>query len=278
MSMSLSVQVVLFPLSALFLPQLFSMLIADGARSSCLCYLLLAVLYGANQKKFVPKPLGKYLSRLFLLPTLPMTMLQRSANYFSSIDRTILLGAVPLRCLSHVGRLKGIGVTGIVNVMDEYEGPSRSYLSDGIQQLHLPTVDHAEPSVEQLKEAMNFIEDHRSKSGRVYIHCKAGHGRSAAVALAWLVYHQGCTLENGQQQLNAVRKVRRRLFDQKNLRTFAAKHAKVPDKNEPSMDCEKDVALCKYPVLEDKLHRALLIASICIGYSCFFGFQILMSY
>ncbi len=44
-------------------------------------------------------------------------------------------------------------------------------------------VDHFEPSVEQYEEAVKFIDEFKKKNEKVYVHCKAGHGRGAAVTL-----------------------------------------------------------------------------------------------
>ena len=38
------------------------------------------------------------------------------------------------------------------------------------------------------RRTRRFIRAHERAGGRVYVHCKAGHGRSAAVAYAWLVF------------------------------------------------------------------------------------------
>ena len=42
-------------------------------------------------------------------------------------------------------------VRGVINLCDEYAGPVKKYKTLGIQQLHLKTVDHFEPSVKDLK-------------------------------------------------------------------------------------------------------------------------------
>ena len=69
---------------------------------------------------------------------------------------------------------------------------------------------------------MAFIQDTEKKGGgRVYVHCRAGHGRSAAVVFAWLLYK---TPNQDPEELNAwlVRKrnVRRTLWNQPNIKKF----------------------------------------------------------
>lgn len=71
---------------------------------------------------------------------------------------------------------------------DEYPGPVSAYRQLGIKQLRLPTTDHFEPSLQALEEATRFIEKHYKRGEKVYVHCKAGHGRGASVAQAWLMF------------------------------------------------------------------------------------------
>lgn len=76
----------------------------------------------------------------------------------------------------------------MVNLCDEYGGPRAAYDSLGIVQLRLPTVDHFESTPRQLKEGVDFIAGFRARGEKVYVHCKAGHGRAAAMTLAWLIH------------------------------------------------------------------------------------------
>ena len=42
-------------------------------------------------------------------------------------------------------------VMGVVNMCEEYNGPTRTYKTLGMEELHLKTVDHFEPSLKDLK-------------------------------------------------------------------------------------------------------------------------------
>lgn len=73
-----------------------------------------------------------------------------------------------------------------------------------------------------LQRAVAFIEETEEESGgRVYIHCRAGHGRSAATVFAWLLYQNP---DQDPEELNAwlVRKrnVRKTLWKQPSIKKF----------------------------------------------------------
>jgi hypothetical protein len=47
-------------------------------------------------------------------------------------------------------------VRGVVNLCEEYKGPQRKYKELGIEELHIPTTDHFEPSVKDLIVSVCF--------------------------------------------------------------------------------------------------------------------------
>ncbi|KAI2499427.1 Protein-tyrosine phosphatase [Fragilaria crotonensis] len=130
------------------------------------------------------------------------------------------------------------GIRGVINLCDEYPGPTRHYQSLGMVELRLPTVDHFEPSVQSLQSAVSFIQDYAHRGERVYVHCRAGHGRSAAVVMAWTMAttmaaatttkdaSTTCStsdvdfMKRINQQLCQKRNVRKTLWKQPNLRQF----------------------------------------------------------
>lgn len=170
-----------------------------------------AFTYFLFQKKMLPKPMSKVVSRLFFLPTFPITALLRLGNYWTVVDESLYLGCAPMAIASHPEKMHKLGVRGVINMCYEYAGPKDAYSALGMRQLHLPVVDHFEPSLAQLQEAVAFIQDCKAKGQKVYVHCKAGHGRAAAVALSWMLHE---TPDARPEDLNALlckkRKVRAR--------------------------------------------------------------------
>lgn len=147
-------------------------------------------------------------AKLVYYPTLAynifMGRILKVRRWWDRVDPNCVLGAVPLG--SDPVRLKELGITGVVNMCEEYAGPVAQYESLGIEQLWLPTTDFQHPTAEMVQQGADFIERHKRQGGQVYVHCKAGRARSATIVLWWLVKYGGMTPQSAQEQLLAVRK------------------------------------------------------------------------
>ena len=185
----------------------------------CLPYLLF-------QKHLLPHYLGKWVGRLYFRPCLLCSIYGNKKTFkgkwWAYVDDTmppVLIGQAPL-FHSQLRELDELGVNAIVNLCDEYKGPASEYRKRDISLLWLKTVDHLEPTVEAMRTACSFIEHHRKRGSGVYIHCKSGRGRSAAIAMAWLLQVKRMKPLEANRHLLKVRKVRNKLFLQKNVVQF----------------------------------------------------------
>ena len=146
--------------------------------------------------------MSRLLARMLFFPTLAWNalcgLIVRRREWWNTVDDCVILGALPFRW--HVPPLKALGVTSVINMCEEWSGPSSIYAQHGIVQLRLPTVDYHPPSVERIEQGVAFIRERHDSGDRVYIHCKAGCGRSATVVLCWLM-SQGMTPEEAQRHL-----------------------------------------------------------------------------
>jgi protein-tyrosine phosphatase len=75
------------------------------------------------------------------------------------------------------------GVTAVLDLTVEFS-EAAPFLA--VNYRHLPILDLTAPSVEQLLSAVKFIEE-RAADGIVYVHCKVGYSRTAAVVGAYLL-------------------------------------------------------------------------------------------
>ncbi len=147
------------------------------------------------------------IAHLLFLPSLAWNMLLgrvlRLRHWWDPIDDHVILGARPFA--RDVARLEKLGVTAVVNTCEEYRGPVKQYEEYQIEQLWIPTIDFTPPSLEDVCKGVRFIEHESAGGGKVYVHCKAGRGRSATVALCWLMVAHDMTVDEAQQRLRERR-------------------------------------------------------------------------
>lgn len=151
--------------------------------------------------------LKRWLFRLTFWPTYGWHRLRRSVGlgrgWLCEIEPNLYLAALPTA--SDVAGLARRGVRAVINACEEYRGPVARYRQHGIEQLHLPMLDYAEPSAEQVERALAFLREHLGAGRGVLVHCKAGRGRSATLILCWLVAERRMEPELAQRALAALR-------------------------------------------------------------------------
>ncbi len=122
---------------------------------------------------------------------------------WDEVDAHVLIGALPsARMLRELSRL---GVTGVINCCEEFAGHCTVLAELGIEQLHLPTLDYHSPTIDDARRALEFIRRHADAGGRVYVHCKAGRGRSATLVLCYLIAACGLSPDEADARLRRVR-------------------------------------------------------------------------
>jgi len=84
------------------------------------------------------------------------------------------------------------------------EGLLDAYSARGIEVLHTPTLDGRPPSLDELREAVSWIDRRLADGGKVVIHCVGGIGRAGTVAACWL---KSKGIET-QEAIAAVRRIR----------------------------------------------------------------------
>jgi protein-tyrosine phosphatase len=94
------------------------------------------------------------------------------------------------------------GVTAVLDLTAEFSETARFR---ALEYLNLPILDLTAPTQDQLHAAVAFISEQAAR-GTVYLHCKIGYSRTAAVAGAYLLSrHQAATVDEAVARLRAVR-------------------------------------------------------------------------
>jgi len=119
------------------------------------------------------------------------------SQWWTPINPHLILGAIPLHNLEHLEILKQEGVNAVVTVLEPFELTPTLYLNpissadwnvEDIDVLQLTVEDTSGVRLKHIIKAVDFINQHDSDSHLVYVHCKAGKGRSASIVLCYLLY------------------------------------------------------------------------------------------
>jgi len=179
----------------------FSPLVAIGLGGS---YLICLGMYVAQHRKEI-------IYEISLLFSITLnTLYPNTYHWWNKIDEGLYLGAIPLE--KHAGALPQElqGPLAILSLVEPFELEDRYHLTTvvahtewqrrGILIKHLHAVDFAAVSQDHLDQAVQFIYEMRKQGRTVYVHCKAGVGRSATAIAAYLLQHG---LSSGQKFASA---------------------------------------------------------------------------
>ena len=108
----------------------------------------------------------------------------------SQITPEIYVGPQVYRVGKH--RLEMLGVRYSVNMQAEFDDTTHGFAFEN--HLYLPTIDDEAPTLDQLRQGVDFIQRAIEEGGRVYIHCAGGIGRSPTMAAAYFI-NQGLILD-----------------------------------------------------------------------------------
>ncbi len=100
--------------------------------------------------------------------------------------------------------LIGQGIKSVVTVR-EVALPSDWFDGSDIDYMHLEVEDFGAPTIEELDQAVDFIDQQISNDRPVIVHCAAGKGRTGAVIAAYLVMKQNLTAEQAIAKLRNMR-------------------------------------------------------------------------
>ncbi len=134
---------------------------------------------------------------------------------FDWLDRRIAAGRNPLSARD-VAQLGAAGITHVLDLREETEWTLPRFGSAaieamtkmGIQRLHVPVADMGAPNAPDLGRAVAWIDKALAQSNaKVYLHCRAGMERTAAIAIAFWVAREGISYDAAFRNLKGKRAI-----------------------------------------------------------------------
>lgn len=142
-----------------------------------------------------------------------------SEVYRSPTGGRIILGGIPWPESTRQQLLKNEKVSAVVNLVSE-----KSFPFSVSKRLDVPLMDFAHPDKASISPAIDFIDTCLAKGDTVYVHCRAGKGRSATVVMCWLVSRLGMDPITAQEYLTSKRpQILQSLKDRTVVREFYRK-------------------------------------------------------
>ncbi|KAI8904680.1 protein-tyrosine phosphatase-like protein [Gorgonomyces haynaldii] len=131
----------------------------------------------------------------------------------SILSDHLIIGALPT--LQDIREMHRLGLDTVVNLCQEFSGHPE-YADLGIRQLRVETRDFTSPSYDSILSALEQLDLKRPKL--LYVHCKAGKGRSCAFVVCYLVYFYELDLEQAQEIVSSKRHQVDRVIEQESVK------------------------------------------------------------
>lgn len=118
----------------------------------------------------------------------------------TKIDNQIYVSALPKT--RDWPFLKEIGIKHVINLMME---PHNNQFVEtfGIKVFHVPVKNYSPPSMEQIEQVINFIEENRHD--KILIHCWAGLGRTGTIVACYLIKHENMSADKAIKHIRNLR-------------------------------------------------------------------------
>ena len=136
----------------------------------------------------------------------------RKIPWWHKVTNQIYLGALPF--VGHIESFKKMGVTSVLSIVESFER-EKSFIASpvkkgewekhNIRNIHLSHPDFIPVSLVVLYKSACALKDEIAKNERVYVHCKAGRGRSASAILSYFIMFKGWSFEKAFNFLKSKR-------------------------------------------------------------------------
>ena len=112
------------------------------------------------------------------------------------------LGGMPKPPVEDIAQLKASGLGAIASFLEGRDNLAE-YEENGIEYFWSPVVDDEAPSIEQVKDFINFVDKTLEDGLSLAVHCKGGNGRAGTMLAAYYI-SKGKSAEEFLQFMRAI--------------------------------------------------------------------------
>lgn len=134
---------------------------------------------------------------------------RKGLSWYTQITDGIYLGGIPLNTKKHIDELLNLSPKenklAVLSIEEAWELEKElpfvskvtptQWKENNVTHLILEGPDHIPLTLDQLEKGIRFIQEQRKLGKKVYIHCKAGRGRSATIVACYLMVEKGMTVQ-----------------------------------------------------------------------------------
>jgi protein-tyrosine phosphatase len=126
----------------------------------------------------------------------------------------IILGGLPLETKNHSTLINRLGIKAVLSMVETWEQEpglrhtpvsTQNWSALDIEHMRVETRDFYPVPLDKIMQGVTFLESQLKQNHRVYVHCKAGRGRSAAVVISYLMKQYEFSFEEAYNKVFIAR-------------------------------------------------------------------------
>lgn len=136
-------------------------------------------------------------------------------NWWTKIEPyDLYLGGLPLQNEGHKHQILSLGVHSILSFVEDFELEEgflntpvkhEEWNQAGLYVEHIKAIDFSPLKKEEIKSGVSFLAHSLFRGHSVYVHCKAGRGRSATIVVAFLIESEHLSIDAAIARLKEQR-------------------------------------------------------------------------